>query len=81
MTTARTDVANNAATRAPNQLLAWEPTIMRAGVFALVAFLVITIALPLATLLLKSFQSTDGRFVGLANYARYFATPQLVSSP
>ena len=80
MTNTRTDTPHRTAARPPNPVLAWEPAIMRAGVLALVAFLVVAIALPLATLLLKSFQSADGHFVGLANYARYFATPQLVSS-
>ena len=40
----------------------------------------LAIALPLATLLSKSFQDGDGRFVGLANYVRYFSTPTLVAS-
>jgi iron(III) transport system permease protein len=53
---------------------------MRLGVAAFILFLVLAIALPLGTLLIKSFQSSDGRFVGLANYRTYFATPLLVSS-
>jgi len=53
---------------------------MRAAILALVAFLLLAIAFPLATLLSKSFQDGDGHFVGLANYARYFATPTLVAS-
>ena len=53
---------------------------MRAGILALVAFLLLVIALPLATLLSKSFQDGSGRFVGLANYVRYFTTPTLVAS-
>ena len=60
--------------------LAAEEIVMRAAIVALVAFLLLAIALPLATLLSKSFQDGDGRFVGLANYARYFATPTLVAS-
>jgi iron(III) transport system permease protein len=60
--------------------LAAEEIIMRAAILALVAFLLLAIALPLATLLSKSFQDGDGRFVGLANYARYFTTPTLVAS-
>jgi iron(III) transport system permease protein len=46
----------------------------------LVAWLLATIALPLGVLLAKSVQNARGEFVGLANYARYFATPALVSS-
>ena len=53
---------------------------MRAGIVALAALLLVFIALPLATLLLKSFQDGMGRFVGLANYGRYFSTPTLVAS-
>ncbi len=79
MTVSRTDATTSTA-RAPNPLLAWEAVIMRAGILALVLFLVVAVALPLATLLLKSFQSADGRFVGIANYMHYFSTPQLVGS-
>ncbi len=53
---------------------------MRVAILALVVFLVLAIALPLATLLSKSFQDSTGRFIGLANYARYFSTPSLVAS-
>jgi iron(III) transport system permease protein len=49
-------------------------------VVLLVGWLLITIALPLWALLSKSFQSTDGQFVGLANYVRYFSTPALFNS-
>ena len=53
---------------------------MRVAIVALVVFLLLAIALPLATLLSKSFQDGDGHFVGIANYVRYFATPTLVAS-
>ncbi len=59
---------------------AGEDLLMRAAILVLVAFLLVFIALPLATLLVKSFQDGAGGFVGLANYARYFATPTLVAS-
>jgi len=65
--------------RAPRRLTA-EDVVMRLAILVLVAFLMIAIALPLATLLSKSFQDSTGRFVGLANYARYFTTPSLVIS-
>ena len=58
----------------------WDAVVMRGGILLLVAFLGLAIALPILTLLLKSVQAPDGRFVGFANYARYFATPQLVAS-
>ena len=60
--------------------LAAEEIVMRAAILALVAFLLLAIAMPLATLLSKSFQDGEGRFAGLANYVRYFSTPTLVAS-
>ena len=60
--------------------LAAEEMVMRAAILAFVAFLLLAIAFPLATLLAKSFQDGEGRFVSLANYARYFTTPALVGS-
>jgi iron(III) transport system permease protein len=54
--------------------------ILRAGIVLLIAWLAITIALPLWTLLSKSFQNADGHFIGLANYVRYFSTPALFGS-
>ncbi len=46
----------------------------------LCVFLLISIALPLYALLSKSFQSASGEFVGLRNYAAYFANPILMNS-
>jgi iron(III) transport system permease protein len=63
----------------PRRLTA-EEIVMRAAIAALLVFLILAIAVPLAVLLFKSFQDGDGRFVGLGNYARYFATPTLVAS-
>ncbi|MEA2930518.1 MAG: iron(III) transport system permease protein [Hyphomicrobiales bacterium] len=53
---------------------------MRAGVVLLVAWLLLSIALPLWALLSKSFQNSNGAFIGLANYIRYFSTPTLYGS-
>src|SRR5262249_51759557 len=64
---------------APRRRLGDE-LLMRAAVAVLVVLLVTFIALPLATLLAKSFQDASGRFVAVANYGRYFATPALVQS-
>ncbi|MBX6743619.1 MAG: putative 2-aminoethylphosphonate ABC transporter permease subunit [Acetobacteraceae bacterium] len=64
---------------APRRLLTEER--VAAGLVALLCLgLVAAIALPLWMLLSKSFLDTEGRFIGLANYARYFATPALVQS-
>jgi iron(III) transport system permease protein len=40
-------------------------------------YLLVTLALPLYAMLSKSLEAKDGSFIGLANYARYFATPAL----
>lgn len=47
---------------------------------ALSIFLLIAVALPLYALLSKSFENRDGSFVGLVNYATYFANPALFQS-
>ncbi|HEU0159628.1 MAG TPA: putative 2-aminoethylphosphonate ABC transporter permease subunit, partial [Hyphomicrobiaceae bacterium] len=60
--------------------LSGEDLLMRAGIVVLAMLLLLFIALPLATLLLKSFQDSTGRLIGLANYQRYFMTPALVAS-
>jgi iron(III) transport system permease protein len=57
-----------------------DALLFRAGIVLLVGWLLLTIALPLWTLLSKSFQNADGQFIGLANYIRYFSTPALFSS-
>jgi iron(III) transport system permease protein len=53
---------------------------IRIGIVLLVAWLALTIALPLWALLSKSFQDQQGHFVGLGNYAEYFSTPTLFGS-
>jgi iron(III) transport system permease protein len=57
-----------------------DAMLFRVGIVLLVGWLLLTIALPLWTLLSKSFQNADGQFIGLANYIRYFSTPALFSS-
>lgn len=72
------DVRHGAA---PLPRFLWrEALVMRAGITLLVLALILTIALPLGVLLIKSFQDKAGNFVGLANYIRYFQTPVLVTS-
>ncbi|MCA3657394.1 MAG: putative 2-aminoethylphosphonate ABC transporter permease subunit [Methylobacterium sp.] len=56
---------------------AWVATALLAG---LAFVLVLLIAVPLWSLLSKSVQNSNGQFVGLANFARYIATPALVVS-
>lgn len=43
-------------------------------------WLLVGVALPLAPLVSRSLTNTDGGFVGLANFARYFSTPGLARS-
>src|SRR5437764_13278282 len=62
------------------QRVSREAWVARAGVLLLVAWLVLSIALPLWALLSKSFQNGNGEFVWLANYVRYFSTPSLFNS-
>jgi iron(III) transport system permease protein len=57
-----------------------EDLAMRAGVAAIVVMLLMIVGLPLWALLVKGFEDVDGHFVGLANYAAYFATPALFNS-
>ena len=57
-----------------------EIWVARIGVLLLVGWLLLSIAVPLWTLLSKSFQNANGEFIGLANYARYFSTPSLFNS-
>lgn len=60
--------------------IARDEWVMRIGIVLLVAWLMLIIALPLWSLLSKSFQNANGEFVGLANYVRYFSTPTLFGS-
>jgi len=53
---------------------------MRLGVLLLGLWLLVTLVLPLGTLLIKSFEDADGAWVGLDNYARYVETPALTDS-
>ncbi len=47
---------------------------------AALALMLIGLALPLYTMLMKSLQNSAGEFIGLANYQYYFATPALANS-
>ena len=62
------------------QRVSREAWVARIGVLLLVAWLVLSIALPLWALLSKSFQNANGEFIGLTNYIRYFSTPSLFNS-
>jgi len=68
------------ATVSPAAPRSLERVVLVAAVATVALVLLVIIALPLGTLLAKSFTDTDGAFVGLANYRRYFETPALVAS-
>lgn len=72
--------AAGSPTALPRRIVIGETWVLRIGVATLLAWLLLTIALPLWALLSKSFQNADGAFVGLTNYARYFSTPTLFGS-
>jgi iron(III) transport system permease protein len=65
---------------APRLRLARDDIVMRALMCLIGAFLVITLVLPLWSMLSKSLEDHGGNFIGLANYFEYFTTPALVYS-
>lgn len=62
------------------QTLSRDDVVMRVAVLVLAGWLVVTLVLPLWALLGKAVEAPDGSFVGLANFARFFASPALASS-
>ncbi|MBR0661853.1 putative 2-aminoethylphosphonate ABC transporter permease subunit [Neoroseomonas oryzicola] len=64
----------------PTRRVVTEQRVVAILVGLLCLALLVAIALPLWALLSKSFLNANGEFVGLANFARYFATPALVQS-
>jgi len=57
-----------------------DDVLMRGGICLLIGWMLVTLVLPLWSLLSKSFQNQNGDFVGLANYVQYFSTPALFAS-
>jgi iron(III) transport system permease protein len=57
--------------------LGQDDVIARLALAGLVLWLTLFMALPLWSLLSKSFQNRNGAFVGLANYLTYFSSPAL----
>jgi iron(III) transport system permease protein len=72
---ASADAVERAAAVKPK--LGRDDLLMRLFMAVIGLYLLITLALPLYAMLSKSLESKDGLFVGLANYAHYFATPAL----
>ncbi len=73
-------VAASAAAIPVRRRLSRDDVMVRSALLVLIAFLLLTIAVPLGLLLAKSFQNSKGEAVGLANYFAYFSTPSLVNS-
>ncbi|MDO8876400.1 MAG: putative 2-aminoethylphosphonate ABC transporter permease subunit [Pseudolabrys sp.] len=62
------------------QRMSRDDLTMRIVLLLLTGWLVITVLLPLGALLIKSFEGADGSFVGLSNFALFFANPSLTQS-
>ena len=58
----------------------WTDRIAHAALLLVVLALVVFLALPLSSILVKSLQNGDGAFVGLVNFTSYLATPSLLTS-
>jgi iron(III) transport system permease protein len=54
-----------------------EDWLMRGLLLCIALYLMVSIVLPLYTILSKSFENADGGFVGLANYVKFATTPAL----
>ena len=60
--------------------LSRDDLILRIGILSLIMLLAIAVVFPLYTLLSKSLEDMDGKYVGLQNFREYFETPALFSS-
>lgn len=58
----------------------WTDRIALGALLLVVVALVVFLALPLASILVKALQNSEGAFVGLANFTSYLASPSLLSS-
>ena len=68
------------AAAALRQRAHWSDRIAHAALLLIVLALVVFLAAPLAAILVKSLQNTDGAFVGLVNFTSYLTTPALLRS-
>jgi len=57
-----------------------DDVILRTGLVLLIILLIVTVVIPLYTLLSKSFEDMDGEFIGLQNFREFFETPALFTS-
>ena len=70
----------SAAAPRARPIISRDDWIMRWGLLVLGVWLSVAVVLPLYTLLSKALEDHAGRFVGLANFAEFFATPVLFNS-
>jgi len=68
------------STPALRQRAHWSDRIAHAAMLLIVLALLVFLALPLASILVKSLQDADGAFAGTVNFSRYLATPSLLTS-
>jgi iron(III) transport system permease protein len=74
------EIAIAGAPSRPRAKASRDDLTMRAALVVLLGWLVVTLALPLWSLLSKSVEDANGNFVGLVNFAAYFSTPSLFAS-
>jgi iron(III) transport system permease protein len=72
--------SSGAAARGTSRSVSKDEWLQRVLLAGVAAVLLVVIALPLFTLFSKALEDHDGAFVGLANFAAYFAEPALVRS-
>ena len=58
----------------------WTDRIAHASMLLITLALVVFLALPLASILVKSLQNAGGTFIGLGNFTGYLANPSLLTS-
>ncbi|PZO44956.1 MAG: putative 2-aminoethylphosphonate ABC transporter permease subunit [Pseudanabaena frigida] len=59
------------------QIATKEDWILRVAIALSTLWLLVGVLLPLYPMLIRSFQDTEGQWIGLTNYVRYFQTPAL----
>lgn len=57
-----------------------DQAVMRGGLWLAAGFLAVFLVLPLATLLMRAFETPQGGFAGLANFRDYVTTPSLLAA-
>jgi iron(III) transport system permease protein len=57
-----------------------DQAVMRGGLWLAAGFLAVFFVLPLATLLMRAFETPQGGFAGLANFHDYVTTPSLLAA-